>query len=73
MDLTKYKENFKTQYLVNEYERLEEKKPELEAMRADESLKEMADEELKQIEEGQKALFDQMEMILKKKRKRPMR
>ncbi|MEN9647822.1 MAG: peptide chain release factor 1, peptide chain release factor 1 [Candidatus Parcubacteria bacterium] len=69
MDLTKYKENFKTQYLVAEYERLESKKPELEEMKADDSLKEMAEEELKQIEEGQKALVDQMEMILKEEEK----
>ncbi len=69
MDLSKYKENFKTQYLVAEYERLEAKKPELEAMKADESLKEMAEEELKQIEESQKAVYDQMEMILKEEEK----
>lgn len=69
MDLSKYKENFKTQYLVSEYERLEAKKPELLTMKTDESLREMAEEELKQIEETQKALFDQMEMILKEEEK----
>jgi peptide chain release factor 1 len=69
MDLTKYKENFKTQYLVNEYERLESKKPELETMKADASLKDMAEEELKQIEESQKSMVEQMEMILKEEEK----
>jgi peptide chain release factor 1 len=65
MDLSLYKENFKTSYLVSEYERLEEKKAELVAMCEDAALKEMAEEELKTIEENQKLLVTQMETILK--------
>jgi peptide chain release factor 1 len=70
MDLSKYKENHKTAYLVSEYERLAIKKKELEEMKvSDASFAEMAEEEMKTIEETQKGLFDQMEMILKEEEK----
>lgn len=65
MDLTKYKESFKTSYLVEEYERLEAKKAELVAMKDDPEMASLAEEELKTIEETQRALLDQMELILK--------
>lgn len=69
VDLTKYKENHKTQFLASEFERLEKQKDELLVMLADESMKEMAEEEKSQIEVQQKAVLDQMNSILEEEAK----
>ncbi len=64
MDLSKYKESFKTSYLADEYERLDLKKKELEEMsKADPSLASMAEEELKTIKETQDSLVLEMEKL----------
>ncbi|MFA7193952.1 MAG: PCRF domain-containing protein [Candidatus Paceibacterota bacterium] len=65
IDLTKYKESQKTQFLASEFERLEKQKTELDAISDDESMREMAAEERSQIESQQKALIVQMDEILK--------
>lgn len=65
IDLTKYKESQKTQFLASEFERLEKQKTELDAISDDESMREMAAEERSQIESQQNALIVQMDEILK--------
>jgi peptide chain release factor 1 len=65
IDLTKYKESQKTQFLASEFERLEKQKVDLDAISDDESMKEMAAEERAQIESQQNALIAQMDEILK--------
>ncbi len=69
MDLTKYKESFKTAYLVSEYERLESTKADLLIMKNDPDMAQMAEEELKSISENQDNLVKQMELILKEEEK----
>jgi peptide chain release factor 1 len=69
IDLTKYKENQKTQFLASEFERLEKQKDDLSLMLADESMREMAEEEKSQIEVQQKAVLDQMNSILEEEAK----
>ncbi len=65
IDLTKYKESPKTQFLASEFERLENQKKDIEPMLEDDSMREMAQEEKNQIESQQKAVLDQMDDILK--------
>lgn len=69
IDLTKYKENQKTQFLASEFERLEKQKEDLSLMLEDESMREMAEEEKTQIEFQQKAVLDQMNSILEEEAK----
>lgn len=65
-DALEHKENPRVQYFVTELERLENSKKETEEMLASPELKEMAEEELKQIDEQQAALLAQIEENLKK-------
>lgn len=66
MDLTKYKESQKTSFLVQEYERLAKEEEELRALsETDESLKELAEDDLKSLKEQQDNLIIQMDDILK--------
>jgi len=69
-DLTKYRENTKTQFLVSEYERLEQQKSELLDMEGevDEEMKKMAEEEKEELEEQQEGVFKQMESILEEEK-----
>ena len=69
IDLTKYKENQKTQFLASEFERLEKQKTDLSLMLEDESMQEMVEEEKTQIEIQQKAVLDQMDSILEEEAK----
>lgn len=65
-DPQKFKDNPKTTYLYKEYERLSAEIDENKKMaESDASLKEMADEEIKKIEESRSSLLAQMEQILK--------
>jgi peptide chain release factor 1 len=64
IDLTKYKENQKTQFLASEFERLEKQKTDLDLMSGDESMHELIEEDKKQIDIQQKAVLDQMDSIL---------
>lgn len=69
MDLSAYKENPKTQFFATEYERLERARADaLQTAEADESLRELALEELKEIEEQKTILLEQMNAILEKGR-----
>jgi peptide chain release factor 1 len=64
MELSKYKENQKTKFLADEYERLLQKKEEALALADDESMKELAEEEVAQVETQLDALKQQMDEIL---------
>ena len=63
MDLSKYKNNPKTQYLSAELERLLKEEEELKSI-TDEELKELALGDLKNIEDQKNALIKQMDEIL---------
>jgi peptide chain release factor 1 len=63
MDLQKYKTNPKTQYIVAEYERLLREEEELSKM--DGELKELAEEDLKNVISQKDAILAQMDEILK--------
>ena len=70
MDLSKYKENQKTQYLASEYERLLKQEEDLVEMAgADESMIELIEDEKKQIAESKEAVLKQMDDILKQEEK----
>jgi len=69
MDLTQYKENQKTKFFAEEYQRLESKKSEVLELASDESMKDLADEEMKQITDQQDALIVQMDEILESEKK----
>lgn len=66
IDITKFKENNKTRFLADEFERLEKEEAEIRIlMDADESLKELSVEELQTIQVQKDALLLQMQDILK--------
>lgn len=69
IDLTKYKENQKTQFLASEFERLQKQQRDLDEMATDESMRAMAEEEKAQIDVQQKAILDQMNSILEEEEK----
>jgi peptide chain release factor 1 len=71
LDLTRYKENQKTQFYASEYERLEKEKASLldSEMSKDESMKELIIEERNQLEEQQQAILKQMDDILEEEKK----
>lgn len=64
MDIAKYKSDFKTAYLAEEYERLERKEVEVRAMVAeDDSMQELAASELLAIAEQKKGVLSEIERI----------
>jgi len=66
MDLIKFKENNKTTFLAGEYERLEKEEKSIEEMLlSDESMKELVEDEIKNIQVQKDAILKQMEEILK--------
>lgn len=71
MDLEKFKKNPKTQYLAESYERLLKEEADLLALLAEDpnasldSMKELAEADLKNIDIQKKALTEQMDTILK--------
>jgi len=70
MDLSKYKENPKTQYLADALEKLLEQEAEvLVLIESDPSLKELSEEELKNIQEQKTSLISQMDEILAEEEK----
>lgn len=69
MDLTKYKENQKTQFLASEYERLQKQEDELFELATDEEMKALAEDEKKQLDEQKQAILQQMDEILEQERK----
>lgn len=66
IDLTKYKENQKTQFFASEYERLEKEKMSL--LDLDDSMKDLAEEEKNQLEEQQQVILKQMDNILEEEK-----
>ena len=65
-DLTKYKENYKTKYLVDEYERLLREQTEAKSMLgSDPEMDALAQEDIDALGEQMKGLFTKMEYILK--------
>lgn len=69
MDLTKYKENPKTQFLATEYERLQKQEDELLAMSVDAEMKALAEEESLSIEVQKTAILKQMDDIFAQEEK----
>lgn len=68
-DLEELKKNYKTSYLAGVFESLEKKEKETkEMMNTDPSLKEMAESELKEIEEQKLIIQKQIEDILRKEK-----
>lgn len=65
IDLTKYKESQKTQFLALELEKLQKQEEEVLSMVSDESMKEMAEDEAKGLKDQQKVILAQMDDILK--------
>jgi len=65
IDLTKYKENPKTQFFAQEWERLQSSIEETLVMAEDEDMKAMAEEEVKETTHQQTLLMEQMDEILK--------
>lgn len=65
IDLTKYKENPKTQFFAQEWERLQSAIEETLEMAEDEDMKAMAQEEAKELTHQQSLLMEQMDEILK--------
>lgn len=66
IDLKKYKENNKTRFLVEEFERLDREEKEIQnILSTDESLRELSVEELKNLESQKKSIIEQMDSILK--------
>ncbi|MFC1623567.1 PCRF domain-containing protein [Patescibacteria group bacterium] len=66
MDLTKFKENQKTSFLAGEYEKLENEEKSIEEMlKTDASMKELVEEEIKNVQIQKDAILKQMEGILK--------
>jgi len=63
LDLTKYKENPKTQFFVIEWERLQSQIEETSEMAEDEGMKAMAEEEIRGLREQQDTLQQQMDDI----------
>src|SRR3990167_11542398 len=69
MDLSKYKQNPKTQYLAENLERLLTEEADILALAKNEEMKEMADADLKNIEIQKNGLVAQMDEILKEEEK----
>ena len=65
LDIEEYKKNHKTAYLASEYERLGNLIAETRVLaESDALMRDMADGELKELEERQKVIIEQMEAIL---------
>lgn len=64
-ELKKFKENQKTTYLVESYERLEETIKANKELLTDEGMKELAEEEIKETRAQQEVLLEQMRNIVK--------
>lgn len=69
IDLTKYKENPKTQFFAVEWERLQGQIEETLEMAEDEEMKAMAEEEVKELQKQQESLLTQMDDIIKAEEK----
>ena len=64
-DIEKYKQDQKTAYLAGEYERLSKDEERVLEMAKDEEMKELADEELKEIERQKDGIQKEIEKIVK--------
>ena len=69
MDLSKYKQNPKTQYLAESLERLLKEEAEVLALGENEEMKKLAEDDLKNIETQKNELIAQMDEILKEEEK----
>jgi peptide chain release factor 1 len=67
LDISQFKENYKTSFLASEYERLSKQREEtLELAKNDGELMALAQDEIRRIEEEMKILHERMEDIIKK-------
>lgn len=69
MDISIYKNNPKTQYLAENLERLLKEEADILALSRDESMKDLAEIDLKNIQNQKEILINQMEEILKEEEK----
>lgn len=69
MDLTPYKENYKTRYLAEEYERLAREKEELVSLLSDPDVQELAKADLATHETTMTEILSRMDAILKEDQK----
>lgn len=69
MDLTPYKENYKTRYLAEEYERLAKERAELDPLLADSLMRELAEEDIRMHEKALDEILARMNAILEEERK----
>lgn len=69
IDLEKYKDNQKTQFLATELERLLNQEKEVLEMASDDSMKELAEQEVSELKEQQQVIINQMDDILKQEEK----
>ncbi len=65
MDIQEFKDNHKTAFLALEYDRLQKQIEELEVLCADPEMKELAETDVKNVQEQQTALLEQMKKIVK--------
>ena len=70
MDLSKYKNNIKTQYLAENLERLLKEEEGVLNLAKDENMREMAENDLKNIQEQKKVLIQQMDQIIEEDKRR---
>ncbi|PIR38282.1 MAG: peptide chain release factor 1 [Candidatus Zambryskibacteria bacterium CG10_big_fil_rev_8_21_14_0_10_42_12] len=68
-ELQKFRDNPKTAYLVQSYEALEQEAEKTTALLSDEQMKELVEDDLRNIRDQQKALLSQMEDIVKQEEK----
>jgi peptide chain release factor 1 len=64
MNLDELKQNYKTSFLANEYEKTIREIEELQPMLADEHMRELAEEDIKVLEETKNNLWSQLEKIV---------
>jgi peptide chain release factor 1 len=68
-DMEKYKNNPKTQYLAEAFERLLKEEDEIRLLAEDEAMKDLSDEEMKNVSSQKEGLLKQMEEILEAEKK----
>jgi len=69
MDINKYKQNDKTKYLAENLERLLKEEADILLLLKDESMKDLAETDLKNVEDQKSILITQMDEILKEEEK----
>lgn len=69
MDLTRYKENYKTRYLAEEYERLEKERADLSELVNDPDMRALAEDDLSAHEKAMTEILARMDTIIEEDKK----